>query len=138
MHVYEQATGRWLDPTGRVLGTGYSGKDWGKNQPATQSIANTGPLPEGLYLIGSPRDTITHGPFVLPLTPDPANNMWGRKSFLVHGDSLVSPGSASEGCIILAITVRRAIAAISESSDNLLQVISGWPSPTDPASSPHV
>lgn len=135
MHTYEQATGHWLDPTGKLLGIGYSGKDWGKNQPATQSVPNVGPIPEGLYLIGSPRDTVTHGPFVLSLTPDPANRMFERNAFLVHGDSVISPGSASEGCIILPITVRRAIAS---SDDNLLQVISGWPYPTDPSASPHV
>lgn len=135
MHIYEQSTGRWLDPTGKLLGVGYSGKGWGKNQPATQSVPNIGPIPEGLYLIGSPRDTITHGPFVLPLTADPANRMFDRKGFLVHGDSIVNPGEASEGCIILFIVARRGIAT---SDDNLLQVISGWPSPQDPASSPYV
>jgi Protein of unknown function (DUF2778) len=135
VHTFEQSTGRWLDPTGKVLGVGYSGKDWGKNQPATQSVQFVGPIPEGLYLIGLPRDTVTHGDFVLPLTPDPANRMFGRSKFLVHGDSIPNPGTASEGCIILPIIARRQIA---NSDDNLLQVISGWPSPTDPASSPHV
>lgn len=135
MFVWEQATGKMLDKSRALIGLGYSGKDWGKNQPATQSVSNIGPIPEGLYLIGSPRDTVTHGPFVLKLTPDPANRMFDRSGFLIHGDSMVSPGSASEGCIILPIAARRAIA---NSDDNLLQVISGWPSPQDPASSSHV
>ena len=134
MFTYEQATGKLTDPQGKLIGTGYSGKDWGKNQPDTQSVGSMGPIPEGLYLIGAARDTITHGPFVLPLTPDPANRMYGRNNFLVHGDSVLNPGEASEGCIILPIVTRRAIAS---SDDNLLQVISGWPSPSDPASSSH-
>jgi hypothetical protein len=123
MFTYEQATGRLLGPTGEVLGIGYSGKDWGKNVPATQSVHNVGPIPEGLYFIRQPvLFTVTHGPFVLPLLPDPANQMFGRFGFLIHGDSVISPGTASEGCIILARDVRE---KIWDSNDRDLKVIAG-------------
>ena len=105
---------------GILLGTGYSGAGDGKNNPATQSMKNVGPIPVGLYRIGSPVDTVTHGPHVLPLTPNPQNSMFGRDGFLIHGDSVVAPGTASEGCIILSRAVRDAISA---SRDRDLQVV---------------
>ena len=63
---------------------------------------------------------MTHGPYVLPLTPDPENLMYGRDGFLIHGDSITNPGSASEGCIILPRSARTMIAA---SGDNRLEVV---------------
>jgi hypothetical protein len=82
----------------------------------------SGPIPAGKYFIGTPHDTLTHGPFVLPLTPDPANEMFGRSAFLMHGDSVVDPGTASRGCIIMSRAVRKQVAA---SGDAELRVISG-------------
>lgn len=128
MFTYEQSSGRLLDAAGEVLGIGYSGKDWGKNVPATQSVNNIGPIPEGIYFIRQPvLFTVTHGPFVLPLLPDPGNKMWGRFGFLCHGDSVVEPGTASEGCIIMPRDVREKIWA---SGDRDLKVVSGLPENT--------
>ena len=107
---------------------GYSGYDdpesgkQGKNNPELENVEDVGPIPVGKYFIGSPHDTLTHGPFVLPLTPDPANEMFGRSAFLIHGDSVVDPGTASRGCIIMGRAVRKQVAV---SGDKLLQVISG-------------
>jgi len=109
-----------FDPNGDLAGTGYSGSGSFKNDPAYQGIHNKGPIPEGLYHIGSAVNTVTHGPFVLPLTPDPGNTMFGRFGFLIHGDSIVDPGSASQGCIILDRAIREAIAI---SGDTDLQVV---------------
>jgi len=122
MWIYQQSTGKILDPKGLVLGFGYSGKGKYKNDPESQALANLGPIPEGYYIIGEPHDTLTHGPFVLPLTPDPQNKMFGRSGFLIHGDSVVMPGTASEGCIIAARYLREDIAS---SVIKLLTVISG-------------
>lgn len=129
MNVFAIATGKFSNDAGDVLGIGYSGGACGKvpaavNNVAYESVPNTGPLPEGLYTIGPPEDTVTHGPYVLRLTPDPANEMYGRSGFLLHGDSVVLAGkrSASDGCIVLARDVREAIWA---SGDRDLQVISG-------------
>lgn len=122
MWTYQQATGKILDPNGLVVGFGYSGKGKHKNDPESQSVPNQGPIPEGYYLIGAPHDTLTHGPYVLPLTPDPLNKMFGRSGFLIHGDSIVAPGTASEGCIIAARYIREDIAG---SIVKLLVVVSG-------------
>jgi len=127
MWTYVQKTGQ-LSHDGAYAATGYSGYDdpdtgqQGKNNPDLENVEDVGPIPVGSYSIGTPVDTVTHGPFVLPLAPDPANQMFGRVGFLMHGDSVVEPGTASRGCIIMGRPVRNQVAA---SGDNSLQVISG-------------
>jgi hypothetical protein len=127
MWTYFQKTGELLRD-GQQQGLGYSGYNDpqsgqpGKNNPTLQHVPDVGPIPVGSYTIGNPEDTLTHGPFVLPLTPNPANQMFGRAGFLIHGDSVVEPGTASRGCIIMARTIRNEIAA---SGDQLLQVVTG-------------
>lgn len=103
-----------------ILATGYSGAMGYKNDPAMQHIENKGPIPCGRYTIGAPRNTTTHGPYVLPLTPDENNVMFGRSEFRIHGDSIERPGFASEGCIILPKFARE---RIWESGDRDLQVV---------------
>jgi hypothetical protein len=119
--TYVQKTGELLRD-GLHIAVGYSGWKNGKNNPEMQNVEEAGPIPVGKYFIGTPHDTLTHGPFVLPLTPDPGNEMFGRSAFLMHGDSVVDPGTASRGCIIMSRAVRTEVA---ESGDKLLQVISG-------------
>jgi hypothetical protein len=127
MWTYVQRTGELLH-AGSHEAFGYSGYDDpdtgqdGKNNPDLQRVAEVGPIPVGTYTIGIPEDTLTHGPFVLPLTPDLANQMFGRAGFLIHGDSVVEPGTASRGCIIMPRSIRTDIAL---SGDNSLEVISG-------------
>jgi hypothetical protein len=127
MWTYVQKTGELLRD-GLHVAAGYSGYDdpdsgqTGKNNPELENVEEVGPIPVGKYSIGSPHDTLTHGPFVLPLTPDSANGMFGRSAFLMHGDSVVDPGTASRGCIIMSRKVRTAVA---QSGDKVLQVISG-------------
>lgn len=104
---------------GEALAIGYSGAGTGKNNPDMQAEHNIGPIPRGEYKIGAPCDTKTHGPFVLSLTPDAQNTMCGRSGFLIHGDSIEHPGTASQGCIILA---RGARESIWESGDRALSV----------------
>jgi hypothetical protein len=120
--TYRQIDGLLLDPEGNLGGSGYSGAREGKNNPALQGIHNVGPIPRGDYVLGKPQTTITHGPFVLPLLAMATNNMFGRYGFLIHGDSVIEPGTASEGCIILPRDVRE---NIWNSPDHLLTVISG-------------
>jgi hypothetical protein len=127
MWTYIQKSGELLH-AGEHEGVGYSGFDdplsgqAGKNNPDLQNVHEVGPIPVGRYVIGSPHDTLTHGPFVLPLTPDAANEMFDRSGFLIHGDSVVEPGTASRGCIIMSRTIRNEVAA---SGDHVLTVISG-------------
>ena len=116
---YVQSTGQ-LTRDGQSKAFGYSGAGEGKNDPAAQDQHNVGPIPQGIYTIGAPSDTKTHGPYVLHLTPDPENEMFGRSGFLIHGDSVVDPGTASEGCIIFPRTVRE---AIWQSGDYNLEVV---------------
>jgi hypothetical protein len=125
--VYEQATGKLFDKAGQLAGEGYSGGNCGKNpegknNPALESTPDVGPLPCGFYFIGPPENTVTHGPYVLPLDPVPSNEMFLRSEFKIHGDSTISPGQgvASEGCIIMDRLVREKIWA---SQDRWLQVI---------------
>jgi hypothetical protein len=123
MWTYKQRTGELFNATGEHIATGYSGFGAHKNQPADDSVKNLGPIPEGRYAIGQPRCVAApgpHGPFVLPLTPLPSNQMFGRDGFLLHGDSIEHPGTASHGCVILPRAVRERIAA---SGDTQLEVV---------------
>ena len=122
MWAYEQSTGRLFAPDGSLAGTGYSGAGAYKNDPTAQELKNLGPIPCGLYAIGEPVNTVTHGPYVLPLAPDPANEMFGRDGFLLHGDSVISPGAASEGCIVMDRVVRE---LVGNSPDKQLRVLTG-------------
>jgi len=122
---YEQRTGRLLhyetdESTAERIAIGYAGAGEGKNNPEMQDVHNVGPLPVGTYTIEAPSDTKTHGPYVLHLTPAPENEMFGRSAFLIHGDSKVDPGNASEGCMIFARTIRERIWA---SGDRQLEVV---------------
>ena len=122
MWTYRQIDGLLLDPQGSPAGSGYSGAKDGKNNPKLQGVHNVGPIPCGDYIINRPQNTVTHGPFVLPLLAMAENSMFGRYGFLIHGDSIVEPGTASEGCIILPRSVRE---TIWNSGDRKLHVISG-------------
>jgi hypothetical protein len=122
MWKYVQRSGELFDSAGHCQGVGYSGIGLGKNNPAQQSVHNVGPIPVGTYTIGLPHNSDTHGPFVLPLTPYSGNEMFGRSGFLIHGDSVINAGMASEGCIIQARATRDAVA---NSDDTTLQVVSG-------------
>ncbi|OAT32947.1 hypothetical protein M975_1386 [Buttiauxella brennerae ATCC 51605] len=45
------------------------------------------------------------------LTPNSSNNMCGRGGFLIHGESSVHRGEASDGCIVATLSERKDIAA---------------------------
>lgn len=119
MWIYEQVTGK-LYQDGQYVVTGYSGFESGKNNPAMEDDENVGPIPQGLYLIMGPCNTVAHGPYVLPLVPDDDNEMYGRTGFLIHGDGIHDPGFASHGCIVLPHDVR---VKIWTSGDHDLEVV---------------
>jgi hypothetical protein len=98
--VYSQSTGV-LARNGRQIAIGYSGHEMGKNNPEMQQIPNTGPIPQGRYSIGDPADSDKVGPYAMHLNPMQGTNTFGRFGFMIHGDSIVHPGTASEGCVIL-------------------------------------
>jgi hypothetical protein len=120
MWKYDQASGALTDPNGEFEARGYSGAALGKNNPDMENVPCVGPIPVGSYTLGEPFDSPEHGPFAMPLTPDPANEMFGRSGFLMHGDSLEHPGCASEGCIIMPPGAR---AGVWASGDRELEVV---------------
>jgi len=119
MWIYSQQTGE-IFHNNELAGSGYSGFGPDKNCPASQPKHNKGPIPRGLYQILAPQDTLTHGPYALPLAPHLTNQMFARNAFLIHGDSEAHPGTASEGCVILGRPIRE---RIWESGDRDLKVV---------------
>ena len=120
MWTYEQASGR-LSKDGIQLATGYSGFGDGKNNPRFEATHDVGPICCGLWTIcGPPYTTAEHGPYVLRLEPDSAT--YGRTGFLMHGDSILHPGEASKGCIIMDRITRT---RVYQSGDTKLMVVSG-------------
>jgi hypothetical protein len=121
MHTYHQASGVWEGPTGKILGTGYSGHPPNVNNPTAQDIADSGPIPAGVWTIGPAFDHPTKGPVVMSLSPHWDTEVYERSGFLIHGDSIEFAGAeeASHGCIILARSVRE---TINDSEDHQLQV----------------
>lgn len=128
MYFYSQSTGRLqhgINNTLTIIGTGYAGGNCGKNpegrnNPAMQGVRMIGPLPRGVYTIGQPIEHTKLGPCAVPLTPDPSNDMMGRSAFFIHADT-ITPGDASEGCIVLGPSIRQRIAA-SLTEDNRITV----------------
>ena len=124
--LYEQATGHLITPAGEVLSPpGYSGAFgiW-LNNPVYQNVKDKGCIPEGWYTRGEPvAMDLKTGRYSIPLTPDADNEMFGRDDFRMHGDSILEPGHASEGCIIQTFEVRK---QFGESPDSLLHVVPGY------------
>jgi hypothetical protein len=141
MWTFHQATGQVEDAKGFKYGCSYAGHGKGKNSPELQNVhagcqwdaeSNRwvpvdgltadvwGPLPVGIYTLQAPVDTEKHGPFVMWLTPDPANEMFGRSGMGWHGDSVEHPGLASEGCICSPRVIRE---TVWKSGDHRLQVV---------------
>lgn len=122
--TFEISTGNFFDPSGKFLSKGYAGGNCGKNpegrnNPDMCNVHDIGPLPEGLYTMGEPVEHSHLGPFAIPLTPDAANEMFGRGDFYVHGDTTPS-GNASKGCIVQPRATRNAAHA---SPDQRIQVV---------------
>src|ERR1039457_5511435 len=90
MWTYDQLSGA-LGKDGQRVATGYSGFGQGKNNPDMENVPDVGPIPRGVYDIGPPHDTTTHGPHVMALTPEPGTNTLGRDGFLSPGFCTESP-----------------------------------------------
>src|SRR5713101_1705004 len=121
MFTYDQSTGYLYDPDEKPVGRGYSGHGPGLNNPAMQAVHDVGPVPQGYYSVGPPRDS-EHGPFTLDLSPFQENSMFERANFHMHGDRVDAPGQhlASRGCIIQNRDVRE---MVWNSSDHVIHVI---------------
>lgn len=108
--LYVQSTGALYRPDGSHCADGYSGHKAGVNNPDMQRIRDVGPIPCGVYVIGTARDHPMLGPVAIPLTPDVANVMFGRSHFYCHGDNQAHDRSASMGCIIMPRPAREELA----------------------------
>lgn len=121
--TFEQLTGWWLDPSGKVIfKSGYAGRDAGKNNPDMENVKGIGPLPRGTYVASAPADDAVVGKYAMRLTPSDTNEMYGRNSFFLHGDAVEHPGLASHGCIVLPLNLRQKFWA---SGDHAIQVTHG-------------
>lgn len=119
MWTYKQSTGE-ISIDGAAIGVGYSGQPECKNNPDAEHLVNRGPIPRGRYRIGDLVTVKGKGPVCIDLNPLPGQDLHGRGGFLIHGDSIKSPGTASHGCIILPRKIREIIA---ESPDRELEVV---------------
>lgn len=129
--TYQQNSGRLIDPSGTVVGVGYSGQPPHTNVPTDEGLEGLGPIPCGVWNKASVEwENAKLGPFVVVLAPDDATRArviaLGRDpdSFRMHGERL-SPapaGFASNGCIVMIRTVRE---EFWNSPDAVLNVISG-------------
>lgn len=118
MWVYEQRTGRLFADSGVLVGVGYAGTSHGRNNPEMQNVIDVGPLPCGDYVIGPAYDHPRLGPVTMNLTPDPANAMFGRDDFRIHGNN--PENDASLGCIVQDRLVRK---RVNTSTDKWLRVV---------------
>jgi len=109
--LYERKTGYLTrEPGGPLVAVGYSGHGEGKNNPTLSPVADVGPIPAGSWsMVAMLTTTPTHGPCVITLAPAPDTVTFGRSGFLIHGDSIAAPGTASLGCIILPRPIREAM-----------------------------
>jgi hypothetical protein len=127
--TYSQSTGCLLTPEGIFKAYGFSGNHNGINNADAQALHNTGPLPQGSYTMSSYIDKHpTLGLCVIGLTPDPANTMFGRSGFFIHGSrTLLTSGlnaflESSDGCIVIGdCALRKSLWA---SADHVLQITS--------------
>lgn len=117
--TYKITSGAVVNPDSVQTGFGYAGHGEGLNNPAMVSTPDVGPLPSGKYKISPAHDDPHVGKFAMRLTPDPANEMYGRAGFFIHGDNPKLNHSASDGCIILVLAIRKTIATSNDDELNV-------------------
>ncbi|MHC9003970.1 tlde1 domain-containing protein [Enterobacter adelaidei] len=103
--LYKQSTGE-LFRNGKLIETGYSGALTNKNNPDREHVRGMGPIPRGMWKIGS--SGTSKGPLTITLI-HVSGNSYNRDmtSFRMHGDKAHGiPGFASEGCIIMSHSTR--------------------------------
>jgi hypothetical protein len=124
MWTYSQLTGNMLDPSGKLVATGYSGAPGAVNDGNKEAIHDVGPIPQGQWKIGAGTNDPHLGPCAIRLAPMPGTNTFGRSDFLIHADrkdAATNPQAASHGCIIMPTAIRVVMAA---SRDRVLLVTS--------------
>ena len=127
------------DSTGKVVVStrGYSGGNEGKcplcvNNPLTQSIPFSGPIPTGYWSMSSTCFTFRKMPNAIRLTPllgSSADAFARSPGFLIHGGRQNGARTASEGCVIIGQPQRQ---AICQAGGGIMHVVSGLPPATPP------
>jgi hypothetical protein len=118
--TWSESAGTMSDANGDVVGIGYSGSGFDKNNPSAAGMSGLGPIPCGSWSMDGIENNGPTGPFTIILNPEPGTDTLGRSEFRIHGDSISDPGNASHGCIILPRPVRE---QIWNSSDHDLIVV---------------
>lgn len=121
--IYKQWNGVLLDAAGIVRGVGYSGNGVGKNRPDYEKVKCVGPIPAAWFRMVWIGDTDTHGPCVVKLIALEPEKMFGRDGFLIHGDSLHAPGTASHGCISVGPMARQSVRESIDAGIDFLRVM---------------
>lgn len=110
--VYSQSSGiMYIDDHERnriALARGYSGAGTSINDPDSEGFGGRGPIPRGVWKVGTAFDSERTGPWAIPLTPV-GNDAYHRTGFQIHGDNKHGDRSASTGCIILPRHIRMVI-----------------------------
>lgn len=113
-YVYVISTGELYDASTRgqrtLLGRGYSGAPAYQNNPEATSRKLLGPLPCGMYHVLPARNHPRLGPVAIPLDPFPSNEMFDRGDFWIHGDNRSGNRTASAGCPVFGLAVRKIVA----------------------------
>ncbi len=117
------STGHLYDDAVLLDSRAYSGQPEARNNPARVRERSMGPIPPGFYRIGTAYKHPTKGPVVMRLTPVAGTDVFGRSGFLIHGDSIKAPGTASHGCIITTRKAREHIATLAARGTATLQVV---------------
>ena|ERR1700677_5103240 len=108
MLFYSQTEGSWFDENSHIIVSGCeSGNDnMGKdmNNPLSQCIHDRGPLPRGMYSIGTLEYQNAVKSMGCVLSPEIENNMCGRSGFFLHLRNLQhkapdGTNASSDGCI---------------------------------------
>jgi len=121
--LYEQFTGNFYI-NGTFLEQGFAGvKGEHQNNPASQCIPDTGPLPRGRYMM-EPAGESSKYKKAIRLIPLPDTDMCPSKrfGFFIHGDNKYYPRTGSTGCIILSLTARLKILDAIKSGNVILTV----------------
>jgi hypothetical protein len=83
-----------------------------------KGIPNVGPIPRGIYDIGSGHPSPNTGPNTMNLTPQAGTDTLGRDLFRIHGNNATN--NASHGCVVAGPNIRN---QINNSSDHVLRVV---------------
>lgn len=105
------------------IGQGYSGAVGHQNKPQSQGLVAKGPIPRGLWQLGSAFKHARLGEVAIPIWPKSQETALGRSGFYIHGDNQRADGTASSGCIILNRKSRDYIEALRRCGVSSLIVI---------------